>query len=279
MNNYLNFSANRANYSVKHSFDLVFKKIETVFFSFLCIVCLIASKVDDNFSKDVSFAFVSVSIPVVKFSAFPFNTVINLFTDFGELVNAKKENVVLKEELDKLRSFYVKSLNIYQENKELRSVLNFVTSKSSNYKVAQIIGRSHGIFDQKVFIDAGENRGLKEGAIVTGNHGVIGRIAEVAPDRSRLILLNDAISRIPVITSKSRVRGILAGNNSGVMDLLYLPKNPNIEVGDLVFTSGDGDTLPPGLLVGVVRKAEKDSVSVVMIEEIGSTDIVTVMDY
>ncbi len=258
MKQYLNFSSNRTNYSFKHSFDLVFKKIETLFFGILCFILLISSKLDSDFSKDVSFTFVSISIPIVKFSAFPFNTIINLFTDFHELIDAKKENETLKEELTKLRRFYIESLNVHQENKELRNILSFVTSKSSSFKVARVIGRSHQIFNQKLFIDAGKNRGMKEGSIVVGSQGIIGRIAEVGDDKSRVILVTDASSRIPVLTSKSRIRGILAGNGSSLMEILYLPKNETVEAGDLVFTSGDGDTLPPGLLVGVVKKSDKD---------------------
>jgi rod shape-determining protein MreC len=278
MKQYLNFSSNRSNYSFKYSFDLVFKKIETIFFGFLCVIFLIASRLDSDFSKSLSFGFVSISVPVVKIAAFPFNTIINLLTDFHELVDAKKENSALKEELAQLRSFYVKSLNTYQENKELRSVLSFVSTKTSSFKAARIIGRSHAVFNQGVFIDAGENREIKQGSIVTGNKGVIGRIAEVGEDKSRVILVTDAGSRIPVITSKARVRGILAGDGSGKMEILYLPKNHIIQEDDWVFTSGDGDTLPSGLLIGVVKKVDQDSASVVMVEDANNADIVTIMD-
>jgi rod shape-determining protein MreC len=178
-----------------------------------------------------------------------------------------------------LKAFYIKSLNVHQENKELRSILDFVTSKSSNFKVARVVGRSHQIFNQKIFIDAGKNRDLKEGAVVTGDRGVIGRVAEVGEDKSRLILLNDASSKIPVITSKGRVRAILSGNNSSLMEMLYLPKNHQIEEGDWVFTSGDGDTLPPGLLVGVVKKTSKESVLIAMVEDVNNSDIVTIISY
>jgi rod shape-determining protein MreC len=278
MKQYLNFSSNNTNYSFKHSFDLVFKKVETIFFCVLCVVFLISSKLENNFSKDISFAFVGVSVPIVKFASFPFNTIITLLTDFHELVDAKKENATLKEELTKLRKFYIESLNVHQENKELRNILNFVSSKSSSFKVARIIGRSHQIFNQKIFIDAGENRNLKEGSIVAGDRGIIGRITEVGPDKSRVLLVTDASSRIPILTSKGRIRGILAGNGSNLMEILYLPKNEIVEEGDLVFTSGDGDTLPPGLLVGVVRKSEKDYAGVVMVEDVSNSDIVTILE-
>ena len=276
---HLNFSNKRVNYSIKHSFGLVFNKIETVFFSFLCVVCLVVSKVDHDFSRDVSSVFVNISLPVAKFAAFPFNVAFSLVTDFGELVLAKEENQNLKEELEKLRSFYIKSLNIHQENKDLREMLQFVSSKSANFKVAQIIGRSRPLFNQKIFIDAGEDRGLKEGEIITGKRGVIGRVAEVYENKSHIFLLNDAISRIPVITSQARAKGILAGNGSGMMEILYLPKNHNIQVGEMIFTSGDGDTLPPGLLAGVVSKVNKDSVLVSMVEDVNNADLVTILVY
>ena len=279
MKQYLNFSQTRANYSFQHSFNLVFKKVETIFFGVLCVIFLITSRLNSDFSKDISFAFVSVSLPIVKFAAFPFNTLIHLLTDFHELIDAKKENEVLKEELTTLKNFYIKSLNIHQENKELRTILNFVTSKSSSFKVARIIGRSHQVFNQKLFIDAGKNRGIKEGSIVIGSRGVIGRIVEVGKNQSRLILVNDASSRIPIITSKARARGILAGNSGGLMEILYLPKSIVVEVGDWVFTSGDGDTLPPGLLIGVVKKADKNSAFVAMVEDVSNSDIVTILDY
>lgn len=279
MKQYLNYKRTKANYSVSYGFGLVFERIQTVLFSFLCVVFLISSRLGSDFSKDVSFVFVSVSLPIVKVASFPFNAVITLLTDFSELVDAKKENKVLKEELEKLRSFYIKSLNIHQENKELRNILNFVTAKTSSFKVAQIVGRSHQVFNQQVFIDAGANREIKVGNIVTGTHGVVGRIEEVFKDKSRLILLSDARSRIPVITSKARVRGILSGNNSTTMELLYLPKKHGIEKGDWVFTSGDGDTLPPGLLVGVVKKVYENSALVVAVEDVNNIDVVTIIGY
>ncbi len=279
MKQYLNYKRTKTNYSVSYGFGLVFQKIQTVLFSFLCVVFLISSRLGSDFSKDVSFVFVSVSLPIVKVASFPFNVVITLLTDFSELVDAKKENKLLREELEKLRSFYIKSLNIHQENKELRNTLNFVTAKTSSFKVAQIVGRSHHVFNQQVFIDAGENRQIKVGNIVTGNHGVVGRIEQVFKDKSRLILLGDARSRIPAITSKARVRGILSGNNSGTMELLYLPKKHGIEEGDWVFTSGDGDTLPPGLLVGVVKKVYENSALVVAVEDVNNIDVVTIIGY
>ena len=63
------------------------------------------------------------------------------------------------------------------------------------------------------------------------------------------------------------------------MEIMYLQKNHTIRPGDWIFTSGDGDTLPPGLLIGIVRKVDKSYAAVQMAENINNSDIVTILDY
>ncbi len=278
MSNYLNHTP-RSNLIIQHSFNLVFRKIETMFFVFLCIICLIVSKINHDFSDKISDKIITISTPIIKIVSFPINSTIDLIVNFKNLAIAKKENVKLKEELFKLQNYYLTSLAINQENKELRSALNFVKSKTENYKIARIIGMSHQAFDQKLLIDSGKNRDIKEGQIIAGNRGIIGRVSDVFEDKSRIILLTDSSSRVPIIASRARNRGILAGNNSGLMEILYLPKNHQIVIGDKIFTSSDGDTVPPGLLIGVVKKIDKNSVYVSGIEDINSLNIVTIIDY
>ncbi len=276
---YLDFDKKKYNLSIKYSFFIIYKKIETLIFVFLCIIFLLTSKIHEEYSKKVSYFFVNISAPISQIIAFPINTVIILFNNFNDLIFAKKENKALKEELEKLKFYYINSLNIHQENKELRNALNFVKSRSTNYKSARLIGIANQNFGNKIYIDAGKNRNIKEGSIVIGNFGVIGRIQQVDEDISKIILITDSLSHIPIIASKARVRGILVGNNSEYMEINYLNKNNRIEIGDQIFTSGDGDTLPPGLLIGVVKKINKNSVFVVPVENINKVNIATIIEF
>lgn len=280
MKQYISFNHNSNSFSIAYSLKLIFKKVEFVFFFFLCISLMISSKLQSKFSADVEKFFITVSLPVSSFISTPFNVTHSLLYDFRKLVVAKEENKKLRLEIDQLKSLYTKSLNIYEENKELKKVLNFVSSKSSKFEVARILGRSHQVFNHQVYINIGQNRGAKEGNVVVGYKGMMGRISKVLPESSSVILLNDVRSRIPVISSKARVRGILAGDNSNLLKMLYLPKDHNIKAGDMIFTSGDGDTLPPGHLVGKVHKVTKDNkVLVKMVEDPNSLDIVSVISY
>ena len=164
-------------------------------------------------------------------------------------------------------------------NQELKNLLQFVVPKSAHFVVAKISGRSHGLFNQNLFIDSGTNRDIAEGSMVTGAIGMIGRVVDVTENKSRLMLVTDPSSRIPVIASKARARGVLIGTNNNLMEILYLSKHHQIKVNDMIFTSGDGDILPPGILIGVVRKVDGLYVGVEMIEDINNADIVTVMKY
>ena len=269
----------KSNLIIKHSFNLIFRRVETIFFVLLSIILLITSKVNKEYTNKINEIFINISSPIVSIISFPINTSFDLVVNFNQLILAKKENEKLKSELLKLQNYYISSLGIHQENKELRNALNFVKSKTENYKIARIIGISNKIFDNKILIDSGQDRGIREGQIVTGDRAVIGRVAEVFGDKSRILLLTDSNSRIPIIASRTRNRGIISGNNSGLMEILYLPKNHQINLGDKIFTSSDGDVIPPGLLVGIVKKIDKNSVYVAPIENIGSLNIVSIIDY
>lgn len=279
MSQHLNFTQTKPNYSFQHSFNLVYRKVETVLFCFLCVIFLILGKVSKEFTKGTSLAFISVSTPITKIVSLPVNGAINLVVNFSELLDAKRENKNLKQELESLKKHYITSLSIYRENIELKNIMNFASSKSAGYKVLKVIGRSHQIFNQKMFLNGGKDREIIEGSIVVADRSGIGRIIESYDNKSVVMLVTDSASHVPVIASKSRDRGILVGNGTNLMEITYLPKSHQITKGELIYTSGDGDTLPSGVLLGVVTSVSNDKVLVSMVEDLNKVDFVAVMGF
>ncbi len=279
MNQYISPSAKSSSFSVAHNLKLIYRKIELILYLFLCLALFIFSRLENKFLKDLENFFIEISLPISSAVTFPADAIISLSFDFKELATARDDNIKLKSEIKELKAFYQKAFNIFEENRELRRVLSFISTKSSEFKAARIIGKTQKLFSQQIFINIGRNRNVQEGNIVIGNSAMLGRVDQVFEDQSRVLLINDIRSRIPVITSKARVRGILSGTNGNLLEMLYLPKNHNIQVGDMVFTSGDGDTLAPGHLVGVVKKVTDESVLVAMADDINSSEIVTVIGY
>jgi rod shape-determining protein MreC len=222
---------------------------------------------------------VGYSMPIARIVSMPLNLVVGFSINLQELIDARNKNIILTTENERLKSLYIKSLNIHQENTQLKEILKYVGLRSTKFLVARLIAHPYQTYSRNVLIDSGNLQGVKEDDIVTGNNALVGRIDQVNDDKSRVLLATDINSRIPVIVSGARTKGILAGNNSNVMDILYLEKSHHITTGDMVFTSGDGDTLPPGFLIGVVTAVGKGTAQVEMIENVKNLDVVSVINY
>ena len=150
--------------SFSKSIALIFAKIETLFFTFLCIVLIISSRINSGPTNQISFYFVDISLPIIRAAAAPFNFVINFTQNLAELTAAQQENIRLKNTISDLNKIRIEAIKISQENKELRKTLNFAHSKTTNFKTAQIIGRTNEIFNQKLYINAGKNQNIQEGS-------------------------------------------------------------------------------------------------------------------
>lgn len=118
---------------------------------------------------------------------------------------------------------------------------------------ARVIADLQSPFVRTLVANSGRLAGVKEGQAVTGGRGLIGRIVSVGRVSSRLLLLTDFNSHVPVLIMPDNIRAILSGNNADNPVLRFLPKNTVIREGAQVVTSGDGGQVPIGIPVGVVR--------------------------
>jgi len=114
--------------------------------------------------------------------------------------------------------------------------------------------------------------------VVTGD-GLVGRVAGVGTRSTRVILITDLNSHIPVLVERTRTRAILAGDNSEVLRLIRLPPGAEVSPGDRVVTSGHGDAFPPGLPVGVVASVGDAGIGVQPFVERSRLEYVRVVDF
>jgi rod shape-determining protein MreC len=113
-------------------------------------------------------------------------------------------------------------------------------------------------FRQSVLLNVGARDGIRDGWATMDGIGLVGRIAGVGERTSRVILVTDSNSRIPVTIQPSGQRAILSGDNSLAPPLEFVEDTDAVRPGDRVITSGDGGVFPAGLLVGqVVLDADK----------------------
>jgi rod shape-determining protein MreC len=161
-----------------------------------------------------------------------------------------EENAQLREQNARLLEWQSAALALAAENSTFRKMLNFVPERGASFAAARVIGDSGGAFVRSVLINGGTVDGIQKGDAVVNGNGLIGRIAESGRRSGRVLLVSDLNSRIPVVGEKSRVRAILAGDNSPSPKLAFLSPNAQLEVGDRIVTSGHGGVFPAGLPVG-----------------------------
>jgi rod shape-determining protein MreC len=111
-------------------------------------------------------------------------------------------------------------------------------------------------------IDIGADALVTPGMAVMTPAGMIGRVIAVGDRSSRILLLTDLNSKIPVIVERSGDQALLTGDNSAEPRLEFLPLSPRFEIGDRVITSGRGGVLPAGLMIGAISRIEGSRVAV-----------------
>lgn len=198
-----------------------------------------------------------------------------IYDKVSYLKNLEKENIQLKLELAELKRSHKDFMSIEIENAQLRKTLNVPLSIKSNYVTAKIIGFNFTPFSSLAIVQAGVINQVKLNDVVQAEEGVIGRIINVSEHYSTVMLVNDHNSRIPVITSRSKERGVIAKQGDD-LKLIYLKENHAAKVGELIYTSGDGKIYPYGLLVAKIEKINDQGVFVNMTANLNDIEFVVI---
>ena len=120
-------------------------------------------------------------------------------------------------------------------------------------QVAPVIGRSADHWWQQLILGRGQQDGIKVGAIVSGEGGLVGRVVQVTPNTSRVLLISDPTSQLGVTVSRSRNMGYIRGQSANRVIMEFFDKVPDVRPGDVISTSSYSQLFPPGLAVGVVE--------------------------
>lgn len=146
-----------------------------------------------------------------------------------------------------------------RENAELKRLLGVIEPDRERIGVFAVSGSSTGAYVRYAMISGGANHGVAPGQPVLAAQGLIGRTIEVGRNASRVMLLTDVSSRLPVRIARTGLPALLIGKNLPLVDVdLSGPTNADIRVGDQLVTSGDGGLFPPGLPAATVVRITGD---------------------
>jgi rod shape-determining protein MreC len=179
-------------------------------------------------------------------------------------------------ENDELKNNISKSDFLELENTQLRKLIEEQVSSSSNLVSARIMLDKQSPYLNSLIINIGSNKSIKNGMAVLDGKNFIGRIVDVNFFSSRVLLVSDLNSKIPVISEPSALHAILTGHGKKALTLEYLPENHNIKDGDKVYTSGKEGIFSPGIPVGVV-KIENNIVTVSLFSDLSQITFINIV--
>ncbi|HEU0117892.1 MAG TPA: rod shape-determining protein MreC [Alphaproteobacteria bacterium] len=191
----------------------------------------------------------------------------------------RAENDKLRASMEQMKQWQNAVVTLQNENNELRNLMHFKTEPGLAYISARVIADTGGAFARGLIVTAGKVDGVREGMAAMTGDGLIGRVIEVGDWSSRVLLITDLNSRIPVTIQGSGDRAILAGDNSAQPKLLYLPQDAVLTPGSAVVSSGHGGIFPPNLPIGVVTESSHGVYNIVPIADLGRVNYVRLVDF
>jgi rod shape-determining protein MreC len=193
-------------------------------------------------------------VPSFDWAMAPVTGIVNLLSDFQSYQRLAQQNVDLRRELQDMKSWREAAIQLDQENARLRDLINVQLDPQLTRITGVVLTDSGSPFRQSVLLNVGTRDGILDGWPAMDGIGLVGRISGVGDETSRVILVTDTSSQIPVTIQPSGQRAILSGDNT-VNPLLQFIEDPDlVKPGDRVVTSGDGGVFPADLLVGQLAR-------------------------
>ena len=207
--------------------------------------------------KPVRYAINGMLYPLQRAALLPRDAVDAVSIYFSSVSSLQEEIQELQQQrLDNTHALQQSQI-LATENAHLRKMLDTRAKTSVKSIVAKIMFDARDAFTRKIILDRGSQDGLVRGQPVIDESGVVGQVTRVFPVTSEVTLLTDKNQAIPVQVVRNGLRSVVYGRGqSGLLDMRFLAANADIQVGDVLVTSGIDGIYPSGLSVAKVIQIE-----------------------
>ena len=199
----------------------------------------------------------AVLYPLQRAALLPRSAVVSISDYFSSLSDLQKEIKSLQlQQLTNTQSMQQSQI-LANENAHLRKLLAIRDRTPVKSVLGEILYDARDAFTRKIILNRGTQDGVEPGQPVIDDGGVVGQVTRVFPLTSEITLLTDKDQAIPVQLVRNGLRSVAYGRGqSGMLDMRFLTANADIQIGDVLVTSGIDGVYPPGLSVAKVAHME-----------------------
>jgi len=204
--------------------------------------------------------------------------------DFTELRRVRQENERLRKEMVDLQLQVSKMKMVESDNARMKEILKIKPPTQRSVRLVRVVAQDASTWNSTFLIGAGREDGMAPDSPVVTPQGVVGRVVDVFPTRSRVLLAESPSSSVAVLDVRSQVRGVAVGTGGPRLKMDFVAAGADVQAGDLVVSSGMGGVFPRGYPVGTVVKKSLNSNGLTLDLEMapsvdfGSVDFVFVLE-
>ena len=254
-------------------------RISLVFMLTLAAALLLLGRAETYVFDRARQVVTDLAAPLLEVASRPVAATRRVIERTDEYAYVFDENERLRAENARLLAWKEEALKLQAKVARYEALLNVQVDPAINYVSGRVVSDSGGPFVDTVLVNVGSDKGAESGQAVIDTDGLVGRIVSTGPKASRVLLLTDLNSRVPVIIEPAHYNAVLAGDNTAWPRLEYLAAQSAVSPGDRVVTSGDGGLIPAGLPVGLVIQTSDGGLRVQTFSDRGRLDFVRVLQY
>ncbi|HEX8442502.1 MAG TPA: rod shape-determining protein MreC [Allosphingosinicella sp.] len=250
----------RPGFSRKAQYGLFFGYVLAVGGVLVAVVLLLLSVTSsDGFGGTLRGLVLDITSPVAKGGRGAVRAASEGGSKVSDYFGAGRRNSELRDEIKRMRVQILQARATELENKRLKQLLGLREAISDEVALARIVGSTFDSSRRLATLSVGAAQGVRVGQPVRAPEGLIGRVVEVGRWASRILLVTDGASNVPVRLVRDGTPALATGRGDGTIEIkpLEVGKNP-FRQGDLFVSSGVGGIFAPGIPVAIVIKVDRD---------------------
>ncbi len=243
----------------------------------LLLLTFLIWRIDSPRVEQFRMAVIDRVVPSFDWAMRPVARAVAMAENFRSYARIIEQNQELRRELQQMRAWREAALQLEQRNAQLLDLNQVRLDPQLTHVTGVVMADSGSPFRKSVLLNVGARDGVQDGWAVMDGLGLAGRIAGVGQRTSRVVLLTDTASAVPVVIQPSGQRAMLIGDTTPFPILEFIEAPDDLRPGDRVISSDDGSVFPAGLLVGEVVQTRDRRLRVRIAADYGRLEFLRVL--